>query len=151
MFALGFAISQGGIAARTTTRMQGFEVKGRKEITANLPNCVTCHRYRSELNLYVEIGRRMPLPRFTAIVVAFYMIRKIRSHLFFSFYFKTLHSSWGSSSDATLWDSKSKCKHKAFDCLKFKLFHDGGVLVWTRILRLLPHEFAPNFLFITRF
>ena len=31
-FALGFAISQGGIAARTPTRMQGSEVKERKEI-----------------------------------------------------------------------------------------------------------------------
>ena len=48
VFALLFAISQGGIAARTPTRMQGFEVKGKKEMTANLPNHVKCHHNRSE-------------------------------------------------------------------------------------------------------
>ena len=41
MFAFGFAISQGGIAARTPTRMLGSEVKERKETTANIPNRVT--------------------------------------------------------------------------------------------------------------
>ena len=58
MFALGFAISQGDIAAQTPTRMQGSEVKERKKITVNLPNRVAYLLNRSESNPYVKIGRR---------------------------------------------------------------------------------------------
>ena len=50
MFALGFAISQGGIAAQTQTQMQGPEVKERKVDTTNLPHRVTRHHNRSESN-----------------------------------------------------------------------------------------------------
>ena len=43
VFALGLAILQGGIAARTPTRMQGSEVKERREVTTSLPNCIAYH------------------------------------------------------------------------------------------------------------
>ena len=62
MHAPGFAISQGDIAARTPTGMQGSEVKESKEIIAYLPNRVTFHRNRSESNAYAKIGTHMPLP-----------------------------------------------------------------------------------------
>ena len=62
MFALEFAILQGGIAARTPTQMQGSEVKEKKEITTYLPHCITFHCNHSELNPYAKIRKRMPLP-----------------------------------------------------------------------------------------
>ena len=59
-YALGFAISQGGIAAHTLTLMQGSEEKRKR--TAKLSHLETCHRVQRDLNSNAKFGRRTPLP-----------------------------------------------------------------------------------------